>query len=291
MICRPSQQGQRLDVAGLNEIIVLVDRSETQLTEVGLNTWRKGLEGPPHSHDAKEQIFYVTAGVGVVVVGNARYPVRPGSLIYVPPRVVHQSIVTGDAPLTYLLFNAFLDASKEGHASFADHIEKVKHVRKQQAESQRSNVADADRGDITDRPGKHVEDVRRGPMFDFGSNTSTLLLERTESCRSEVTLVIWRAGKRGAMVSHQEKEQTFFVLEGHGRLTVGGETAEVRPGDVVFVPWKAPHTTEAGERDLTYLCFNTLVVEPPDKTFADSYQRVAPGRIARWQSGSATVGE
>jgi quercetin dioxygenase-like cupin family protein len=292
MICRRSQQGRRLDVAGLNEIIVLVDRSETQLTEVGLNTWRKGLEGPPHSHDAKEQIFYVTAGVGEVVVGNARYSVRPGSLVYVPPRVVHQSIVTGDAPLTYLLFNAFLDASKEGHASFAEHIEKVKLVRKQQAESQRADVANADAvGAVTDRPGKHVEDIRRGPVFDFGSNTSTLLLERTETRRSEVTLVNWRAGQRGAMVSHQEKEQTFFVLEGHGRITVGGETAEVRPGDVVFVPWQAPHTTEAGERDLIYLCFNTLVTEPPDKTFAAFYQRVAPGRLARWQSGNSTVGE
>ncbi|MDW8309610.1 MAG: cupin domain-containing protein, partial [Verrucomicrobiales bacterium] len=121
MICRSAQQAQRLDVAGLNEILVLVDRSETRLTEVGLNTWRKGLEGPPHSHEAKEQIFYVTAGSGVVVVGNARYAVRPGSLVYVPPRVIHQTIVTGEDPLTYLLFNAFLDASKEGHASFAEH--------------------------------------------------------------------------------------------------------------------------------------------------------------------------
>jgi hypothetical protein len=42
---------------------------------------------------------------------------------------------------------------------------------------------------------------------------------------------------------------------------------------------------------LSYLCFNTLVVEPPDKTFAESYQRVAPGRIARWKSGSSAVGE
>lgn len=291
MICRPSQQGQRLDVAGLNEITVLVDRSETQLTEVGLNTWRKGLEGPPHSHDAKEQIFYVTAGVGVVVVGNARYPVKPGSLVYVPPRVVHQTIVTGDAPLTYFLFNAFLDASKEGHASFADHIAKVKEIRKQQAESQRSNVAGAAPGGLTDRPGKHVENIYAGRLFDFGSNTTRLLLERREAVRAEVTLVSWPKGNKGAMVSHPEKEQTFFVLAGHGKVTVGEETCDVRVGDVVFVPWQAPHTTEAGDTELTYLCLNTHVVETKEKSFEAMYQRVAPGRIARWKAGSDTVGE
>jgi hypothetical protein len=35
MIKRNYQQGEKLDVAGLNEITVLVDRSETELTETG----------------------------------------------------------------------------------------------------------------------------------------------------------------------------------------------------------------------------------------------------------------
>ena len=57
MICRYYQHGQQLDVAGLNVVTLLLDRSETLLTEVGWNRWRKGLEGPPHSHDAKEKSF------------------------------------------------------------------------------------------------------------------------------------------------------------------------------------------------------------------------------------------
>lgn len=216
MICRNYQNGQKLDVAGLNEITVLIDRSETQLTEVGWNSWRKGLEGPPLSHDAKEQIFYVTDGEGTVVVGQARYLVKAG---------------------------------------------------------------------------KHVEDIHRGPVFDFGSNTSTLLLDRTESRRSEVTLVTWPQGSQGAVVAHKEKEQTFFVLSGRGQVTIADETSEVGVGDVVFVPWNRPHTTVASDVQLSYLCFNTLVIDPPDKTFAESYQRVAGDRIARWRSGEATVGE
>jgi quercetin dioxygenase-like cupin family protein len=291
MICKHYTEGQKLNVAGLNEITVLIDRSETQLTEVGLNTWRKGLEGPPHSHEAKEQIFYVTAGQGVVVVGDARHSVKPGCLVYVPPRVIHQTIVTGDGPLSYFLFNAFLDASKEGHVSFADHIEKVKAVRKQQAESKQAHVAGVAPGGITSRTGKLVENIRKGRLFDFGSNTTVLILERTETARSEVTLVTWPKGNKGAMVSHPEKEQTFFVLSGRGKVTVGGDTREVGVGDVVFVPWKAPHTTEAVDEELGYLCLNTHVVETKEKSFEAMYNRVAPGRIQRWKSKSAAVGE
>jgi mannose-6-phosphate isomerase-like protein (cupin superfamily) len=291
MICRHYQDGQQLDVAGLNVVTVLVDRSETQLTEVGWNRWRKGLEGPPHSHEAKEQVFYVTDGEGIVVVGKARYAVRPGSLIYVPPAVVHQTLVTGDAPLSYLLFNAFLDASKEGHASFADHIEQVKAIRRQQAESQQASVAGVEARVVTDGLGKHVEDVHRGRVFDFGSNTSTLLLERNETRRCEATLVTWPKGNKGALVAHKEKEQTFFVLSGRGQVTIGDQTCDVGVGDVIFVPWNTPHTTAAPEVELSYLCFNTLVIEPPDRSFAESYQRIASGRIARWKSCDNTVGE
>jgi mannose-6-phosphate isomerase-like protein (cupin superfamily) len=291
MICSHYQQGQKLDVAGLNVVTVLVDRSQTELTEVGWNSWRKGLEGPPHSHDAKEQIFYVTDGQGEVVVGKVCYPVEPGSLIYVPPSVIHQTIVSGDAPLSYFLFNAFLNANKEGHASFADHIEKVKQVRRQQAQSQQAAVAGAEARGVSDRPGKHVEDIHQGRVFDFGSNTSTLLLERNDTRRCEVTLVTWLRGNKGDIVAHKETEQTFFVVSGQGQVTIGNETRDVGMGDVIFVPWNTPHMTAAPEVELSYLCFNTMVIELPDKSFAESYERVAGDRIAQWKSVDVTVGE
>ena len=61
MINRYRKDGQKLDVAGLNEITVLIDRTESELTEVALNEWRSGLEGPPHSHAEKDQIFYIVS--------------------------------------------------------------------------------------------------------------------------------------------------------------------------------------------------------------------------------------
>ena len=91
MICSHYQKGQKLDVAGLNVVTVLVDRSQTQLTEVGWNRWSKGLEGPPHSHEAKEQIFYVTDGEGIVVdESGAETSIKKGSFALILPNEKHQ---------------------------------------------------------------------------------------------------------------------------------------------------------------------------------------------------------
>ena len=293
MIPRRYDQGERLDVAGLNEITVLIDRSLTARTEVGLNSWVPGQDGPPHRHEAKEQIFFVTAGTGSVRVGTETFRVQPRDFIYVPAGMEHQPIAAGPGPLQYLLFNAFLDADKEGHATFSAHIAAVKHIRRAQADRQDAAAGGgADAPAVAFRKGKYIRDIFGVKMYDFGSNTAHLLLDRAETARCEATIVSWPAKSKGAMVSHSEKEQTFFVLEGSGKVTVDGETRPVKVGDVVFVPWKTPHTTEAGATGpLVYLCLNSIVTEERGASFQAMYDRVAAGRIARWKSGDTKVGE
>lgn len=292
MICRRYDQGEKLDVAGLNEITVLIDRSCTARTEVGLNSWVPGQDGPPHRHEVKEQIFFVLAGAGTVRVGDQTWSVQPHDFIYVPAGVEHQTIAASPGPLQYLLFNAFLDADKEGHATFAEHIAAVKHIRRAQADKQ--DAATGGEGptvSIPARRGKHVRGLLGGKLHDFGANTTHLLLDRSKTARCEATIVSWPPHSKGAMVSHKEKEQTFFVLEGGGEVTVGDETRPITVGDVVFVPWKAPHTTESGTAPLVYLCINTIVTEEREPTFQAMYDRVAASRITRWKSGDTKVGD
>jgi mannose-6-phosphate isomerase-like protein (cupin superfamily) len=293
MILKRYDQGGVLDVAGLNEITVLIDRSCTARAELGLNTWAPGRNGPPHQHEAKEQIFFVIAGTGTIRVGHETFSVQPRNFIYVPAGVVHQTIATGPGPLQYLLFSAFLNEDKEGHATFAGHIAAVKHLRRAQADQQNAAAGGGNAvAPATTRRGKHIRDIFGVKRYEFGSNTTHLLLDRAGTARCEVTVVSWPAGNKGAMVSHSEKEQTFFVLEGSGEVTVDGETRPVTVGDVVFVPWKAPHTTKAGpDGPLIYLCLNSIVTEKREATFQAMYDRVAAGRIARWKSGDTTVGE
>lgn len=134
MIHRKYNEGLTLDVAGLNTIGVVIDRSETRRTEVGFETFRAGLVGPPHKHEEKEQIYLMMSGSGWVTVDGEKRPVSKGDVIYVPANAVHQTIASPDEDLQYLLFNSFFNDDKEGSATYAEHIEKVKALRKQQAE-------------------------------------------------------------------------------------------------------------------------------------------------------------
>ncbi|MDZ7332736.1 MAG: cupin domain-containing protein [candidate division KSB1 bacterium] len=257
MIHRYYKEGQKLNVADLNEIIVLIDRTETELTEVALNTWRPGLIGPPHRHDQKEQIFYVTSGTGTVKVGAEIFQVNPGDLIYIPLGVEHQTIASKNEALHYILFNVFIDPEKEGHGTFAEHIEKVKNIRKRQAETGRATVENAERSAFSNKQPKYIRDLNKGDSGPSNSVTSRIVLDRSESERSEMVVVSWPKGNKGALEMHPEKEQTFFVLAGSGIIKISEEQALVKPGDIIFVPRNAYHCAEAKSEDLRYLCLNT----------------------------------
>ncbi len=291
MLHRYFENGEKLDVAGLNQITVLIDRTETERTEVAINEWPVDMEGPPHLHAEKDQIFYIMSGKGKVMLGREEHIATPGNLFYVPAGLLHRTITTGKEPLRYLFFNIFLDDNKEGHASFADHIKKVKEIRKKQAETGKYDVSGADIDIQNMKKGCFFNTVYEGSVYDFGSNDTTLLLDRTETNGSEFVVVKWPACSKGALVAHQEKEQTFFILSGEGWVTIGNEKESVKPGEILFVPRNIPHTTEAGKDELIYLCLNSIVTETKDESFELMYRRIAPERFRRWKAQDDTVGE
>lgn len=259
MIHRYFKEGQKLNVADLNEMLVLIDRTETELTEVALNTWRPGLIGPPHRHDQKEQIFYVTSGTGTVKVGAETFQVNPGDLVYVPLGMEHQTIASENEALCYILFNVFKGPEKEGHGTFAEHIEKVKNIRKLQAETGRATIEHAEQIVSSNKTPKFIADLNEGNPSPSISVTSRVVLDRNESERSEMVVVSWPKGSKGKLETHPEKEQTFFVLAGSGFIKIFEEQALVKPGDIVFVPRNAWHGAEAKDQNLRYLCLNTYI--------------------------------
>ena len=291
MINRYYKNGEQLDVAGLNKITVLLDRSETELTEIGMNEWRPNLDGPPHKHNDKDQVFYITSGEGIVKVDTMEYRVTEGCCVYVSAGCVHQTITTSDVPLVYLLLNIFNDPEKEGHTSFKDHIEKVQLIRKQQAESGETGNDSEGELNVEKKKPKFFKSVFEGKKYDFGSNSTILLLDRNETNNFELVVVKWPPQNKGAVVTHSEKEQSFFILKGHGEVTVGDETEKVVPGNLVFVPRNTPHTTESFDEELVYLCLNSHAVPYKDKSFDAMYNRIAPVRIERWKAGDNSVGE
>ena len=253
MIHRKGNTGLKLDVAGLNEIIVLVDRSETELTEVAMNSWALGLDGPPHKHDRKEQNFLVTAGRGKVRIGRDEFPARPGAFFYVPAGVIHQTINEGAERLTYFLFNAFLDSDKEGHASFAEHIEKVKHIRKQQAATQSvAPGAEESAQAPAPRPGRTIDTTTL-----TAAATPLLTTGPTERC--EALHHQLGAGERLTLAPDARKEQTFYVQAGSAVCRAGGKEAPASAGDALFLPRHEAAEIVAGPAGFRAVSFGTVV--------------------------------
>jgi mannose-6-phosphate isomerase-like protein (cupin superfamily) len=54
------------------------------------------------------------------------------------------------------------------------------------------------------------------------------------------TLAVIQPGGEQRIHSHRP-EQVYFILEGSGLMTVGGETQRISPGDCVFIPSGQPH--------------------------------------------------
>ncbi|MCB1235258.1 MAG: cupin domain-containing protein [Verrucomicrobiae bacterium] len=68
----------------------------------------------------------------------------------------------------------------------------------------------------------------------------------------------------GGMPLHTNQvEHEQFVLRGRARVRIGGETHEVKAGDVVFIPAGVPHDYVAGDEEpFEFLC---LVPNGPDR--------------------------
>ena len=75
--------------------------------------------------------------------------------------------------------------------------------------------------------------------------------------RIEVTKAMFDAGKGAKTHAHAE-EQVFYIVKGRLRVTCGGETYEVGPGQGSFHPSNAEHTVQALE-DTVAISFKNLV--------------------------------
>lgn len=76
--------------------------------------------------------------------------------------------------------------------------------------------------------------------------------------KQEVAKVYFKAGEGAHEHSHPE-EQTFYVLEGRLRVTLGGDAPyEVGPGEGSFHPSNVPHKVEALE-DTVAISFKNVV--------------------------------
>ena len=72
---------------------------ETERFAAGLEEIDTHSEIPMHAHDEAEEIIFIFGGQGKGFVGDEVADLKPGTVIFIPPKVEHRFVNTGDAPL------------------------------------------------------------------------------------------------------------------------------------------------------------------------------------------------
>lgn len=103
----------------INDLVV--DRADSETSEVFVVIIRPGKAPPLHQHDDTEQIFYVLEGNGILSIGANRkkFSVRVGDVVRIPPKTLHSIECTGKKSLVYLAIDCFL-AGRPAHESTWD---------------------------------------------------------------------------------------------------------------------------------------------------------------------------
>ena len=103
----------------------------------------------------------------------------------------------------------------------------------------------------------HIFKKETAPRYIRPEGITSYLLASPRTTSAEhltTTLAVIQSGGEQRIHSHRP-EQVYFILEGNGLMTVGGETQRVGPGDCVFIPSGQPHGLK-NDGDGTLRCFS-----------------------------------
>lgn len=107
-----------------------------------------------------------------------------------------------------------------------------------------------------------IKDLKDCQEFTAGDDTKLreLLHPDKEDLQLRYSLAQAVLPPRGVSTRHSLKtSEVYYILQGHGIMHIDKETANVSPGQVIYIPPDAVQYIEnSGERDLIFLC----IVDP-----------------------------
>ena len=202
-----------------------------------------GQTGDYHVHFNQEQVYFFLGGTAKMHVDERVYSVRPGSVISLPATCYHQLINDGDEWAAHLL------------------IAGAPIPPEQQQRNQEAIAANGPGGSKLPIAARHWSDL--SPQDgDLGGEFVWQLLRPPEVATiGGVDYCRLYPGNGQRAHRHADHEQVIYVVEGRGAVKVEGETADVRDGDMVYVPAGAEHAVENLADDwLAYLAIDALPV-------------------------------
>ena len=108
---------------------------------------------------------------------------------------------------------------------------------------------------------QYIFSTTKTKRYRFPTHTNDLVMDRSRATASEVFVVVLAPGEAPPLHHHDDTEQIFYILKGHGRLEIEGEKRcfSIITGDVVRIPPRKPHRIFCkGRRPFVYLvidCF------------------------------------
>ena len=182
-------------------------------------------EEPPHTHAAKEHVYYIVSGTGAVQLGEERFPVKEGDAVYMPAQGVHSIINDSDDFLEHYVISAIPHWAEE-HPD-----------------------GDLDRG----RADPVIRNWRDGaPHMSHGAVGWSIMAEKAgfpdrtyEQAPLEgfhgFTMHMMPGGQEEGPHEHVGKEQVYVFTYGRGKMLLGDSTYDVREGDCAYIPQKTQH--------------------------------------------------
>jgi uncharacterized cupin superfamily protein len=225
---------------------------------------------PAHAEGAEEEIFFVLGGSGISWQDGEAYEVRDGDVLVHLPEAQAHTLRAGSDGLDVL---AYGQRRKQGntvlpragvawmHPSWVD-------VGGAHPWEREAAAGEPEVGEISPRPSR-IANLDQGSRWELDTGAVDLNLgDVVGSIETGLSHMAIPAGGEGYPPHcHSAEEELFVVLEGAGTVTLGEESADVRPGSIVSRPagTRVPHSFRAGDDGLAYLAYGTR--EPNDVVY------------------------
>jgi mannose-6-phosphate isomerase-like protein (cupin superfamily) len=180
---------------------------------------QKGGASALASYPKEEQIYYVTSGTGQLLYADAKYPLRQGDFVYLPPTVRHGLAAGTDSQLRVIWMGFRIAAATEIKLPEKVQIANVDEVKKQVV-------------------GNHPPSTLYQLMI--GGVKSTR--DRIAAGLTVTSLFImeFAPGGTNAPHHHERDEEIYLLLDGFGEMVAGGGMDGIegrfpsKPGDAFF---------------------------------------------------------
>ena len=86
-------------------------------------------------------------------------------------------------------------------------------------------------------------------------STAKRIRKKLLSGKLVAELLCYEPGQSTPVHQHPQQDEIFYVLEGHGKLTINGEETSIKAKSLILVPAQSLHGLMAGDTRLVILFF------------------------------------